>query len=81
MLIAHAPTGMLMTAMLIKLKPQAVSWQRWYLTGCGDGLVARLGHAVVLFCRPQTIPSPRVCAALAYCLAEHQCVGSGVVLD
>ena len=25
--------------------------------GCGDGHVARLGHAVVLFCRPQTIPS------------------------
>ena len=70
-----------MAAMLIKLKPQAVSWQRWYLNGCGDGHVARLGHAVVLFCRPQTIPSPRVCAALAYCLAEHQCVGSGVVLD
>lgn len=33
--------------------------------GCGDGHVARLGHAVVLFCRPQTIPSPCVCAALA----------------
>ena len=36
-----------MAAVLIKLKPQAVSWQRWYLTGCGDGHVARLGHAVI----------------------------------
>ena len=80
MLIAHAPTGMLMAAVLIKFKPETVAWQRWYLMSVVL-LAARLGHAVVLFCRPQTIPSPRVCAALAYCLAEHQCVGSGVVLD
>ena len=42
MLIAHAPTGMLMTAMLIKLKPQAVSWQRWYLMGAVMGLLPDL---------------------------------------
>ena len=81
MLIAHAPTGMLMTAMLIKLKPQAVSWPRWYLMGAVMGLLPDLDMLWFYFCRTQTIPSPRVCAALAYCLAEHQCVGSGVVLD
>ena len=80
MLIAHAPTGMLMAAVLIKLKPQAVSWQRWYLMGAVMGMLPDL-DMLCLFCRPQTILSPRVCAALAYCLAEHQCVGSGVVLD
>ena len=42
MLIAHAPTGMLMAAVLIKLKPQAVSWQRWYLMGAVMGLLPDL---------------------------------------
>lgn len=42
MLIAHAPTGMLMAAVLIKLKPQAVSWQRWYLMGAVMGMLPDL---------------------------------------
>ena len=42
MLIAHAPTGMLMAAVLIKLKPQAVSWQRWYLMGAVMGVLPDL---------------------------------------
>ena len=42
MLIARAPTGMLMAAVLIKLKPQAVSWQRWYLMGAVMGLLPDL---------------------------------------
>ena len=31
-----------MTAMLIKLKPQAVSWQRWYLMGAVMGMLPDL---------------------------------------
>ena len=42
MLIAHTPTGMLMAAVLIKLKPQAVSWQRWYLMGAVMGMLPDL---------------------------------------
>ena len=42
MLIAHAPTGMLMAAVLIKLKPKAVSWQRWYLMGAVMGMLPDL---------------------------------------
>ena len=48
--------------------------------GCGDGLAARLGHVVVLFCRPQTIPPPCVCAALAYRVAGY-CCGFGVLVS
>ena len=42
MLIAHAPTGLLMAAVLIKLKPETVSWQRWYLMGAVMGLLPDL---------------------------------------
>ena len=42
MLIAHAPTGLLMAAMLIKLKPQAVTWRRWYLMGAVMGVLPDL---------------------------------------
>ena len=37
MLIAHAPTGLLLAALLMPMKPVKVSWQRWYLTGAVFG--------------------------------------------
>ena len=70
---------MLMAAVLIKFKPETVAWQRWYPMSVVL-LAARLGHAVVLFCRPQTIPSPCVCAALAYRVVEY-CCGFGVLVS
>ena len=40
MLIAHAPTGMLLAALFIRMKPATVSWQRWYLSGAVFGALA-----------------------------------------
>lgn len=42
MLIAHAPAGLLIAALLMPLKPATVSWQRWYVTGAVFGVLPDL---------------------------------------
>ena len=42
MLIAHAPTGLLIAALLIRMKPCDTSWKHWYVTGAVMGVLPDL---------------------------------------